>query len=68
MRKVKLLEYNKLLKQCQETDAPITFVSSGVDYDKFETGTGNFYTTIIELPDGDVKNTPLHLFKFIDVT
>lgn len=43
-----------------------TFHQFGVDYEEFETGLGNFSTAIIELPDGTVKNVPVHHIRFKD--
>ena len=42
-----------------------TFVQFGVDYEELESGPGNFSTAIIELDNGEVKNIPAAMIKFI---
>ena len=41
------------------------FHQFGVDYQEFESGAGNYSTAIVEWPNGQVTNEPVHLVRFL---
>lgn len=47
-------------------DGEAVFHQWGCDYQEYESGPGNFSTAIVEFNDGEVKNIPVQLIKFID--
>lgn len=67
MRKVKTFKWgkneNRVFSKVEDGEGD--FIQYGTDYEEFETGVGNFTTTVIEMPDGTVKNLPLDLIQFL---
>ena len=44
------------------------FVQFGIDFDETRDGGICHYTSaIVEMPDGRVRNMPLHMIRFLDV-
>ena len=44
-----------------------TFVQFGTDFAETRDGTSQYTSAIVEMPDGRVRNMPLHMIRFLDV-
>jgi hypothetical protein len=42
-----------------------TFVQYGVDFAETRDGTSQYTSAIVEMPDGRVRNYPLHMIRFL---
>ena len=42
-----------------------TFVQFGTDFAETRDGTSQYTSAIVEMPDGRVRNLPLHLIRFL---
>ena len=68
-RKVEVYQYVKVPNESKLDrvyKCMATFHQFGVDYKEFETGPGNYSTAIVEYENGEVKNVPVELIKFIN--
>lgn len=67
MRKVIVSEYKKQEDgKCKlEEKGEAIFHQFGVGYKEFESGPGNYSTTIVEWDDGMIENVPVEQMKFI---
>jgi hypothetical protein len=68
MRKVMVSEHKKQSSGAWELEerGEALFHQFGVDYEEFESGSGNFTTAVIEWDGGKVENVPVHLVRFLD--
>lgn len=44
-----------------------TFVGFGTDFEDARDGSFTITSVIVEMPDGRVRNMPLHMIRFLDV-
>lgn len=69
MREVELYKWVKKGKDDVYTkvlDTKGKFHQFGLDYEQFESDTVNFSTAIVELENGELRNHPVELVKFIE--
>ena len=70
MRKVQTYKYEKPVSPSsiwdKIEDGIGIFIQYGTNCEEFETGSSNYTTAIIEMPDGTVKNIPVENIQFLD--